>query len=611
MGETLAARGFDVIERRTEGDASRAGIIDALDELVAAVAADVGDDAVVLYYSGHGGRVVRPDFEARKAAGLSVHFQFIVPHDMAKSDTGDFRGVLSEELTHYQRRLTDAFRARGAVPNVTTILDCCHSGYMARALGALPKSVDLEAKMFRMKGVREHAQQLGAQLDHGGLVTNLDAVRLVACQPEQSAFEFPSKRGGRHGALTDALASVLEELGPAPMSWTVVGDLVRRRVRALVPEQRPEVEGPTDRVLFSPETLPARTALPVTTVDGVATIEAAPLLGISVGDEFELVVAGHTDPAGTAVVSGIEGGSAVLDVSPASARAALEGSAVAVPTRISVPKVLFHIDYAGPGADALVAAIGESSKIGAGAEGALASIARDAQGLSLLDAAGARWRTAAFADDEHGHGELVEVLESLAIGRRLLDLPSGEGASALPSVVEVEFGTVEADGRRPLALHGARLPAGSKAFLTIRNTGDEELYVWVFDVGVSGRSSLLTNAAPSGTLLGPKGGEDDTLDVWGPAGEALFWPGDVPVSPAAAGGDAARPETFVVVVADRRSDLSSLAGRSGTARGSARSPLDAILDEARTGVREVAPTSAGEPPLRYRLEEVEFLLLPK
>ena len=109
-----------------------------------------------------------------------------------------------------------------------------------RALPPSPRSVDLsDAKMFRMRGIREHALALTAEMEIHGLTTNPHAVRLVACQPEQSAFEFPSARGGRHGALTDALASVLEELGDAPVSWSVIGELVRGRVRASCPNSVP------------------------------------------------------------------------------------------------------------------------------------------------------------------------------------------------------------------------------------------------------------------------------------------------------------------------------------------------------------------------------------
>ena len=141
----------------------------------------------------------------RKAAGLSVDYQFIVPFDLEQSEADDFRGITSEELTQLQRRLTDAFRSHGAVPNVTTILDCCHSGYMARNIDFRPKSIDVEqgvfgdAKSFRMLGISEHLQKLGGEVELSGIVTNPDAVRMVACQPEESAYELASTRAAVTG----------------------------------------------------------------------------------------------------------------------------------------------------------------------------------------------------------------------------------------------------------------------------------------------------------------------------------------------------------------------------------------------------------------------------
>lgn len=608
MKVMLAARGFAAIDTRTDSDASRAGITDGVEELIGALRPG---DAALVYYSGHGGRVARPDFAARKAAGLTVHFQFIVPHDMAKSDSGDFRGVLSEELTRWQRRLTDAFRSMGEVPNVTTILDCCHSGFMARAIDTRQKSVDLESKMFRIRGIREHAEQLSLQADTGGVVTNPDAVRLVACQPEQSAFELPSKRGGTHGALTDAFAGVLEEIGPAPIAWSTIADLVRRRVRAVVPEQRPEVEGPIERILFSADAMTELDAIPVTLIDGVATIEAAQLLGVAVGDEFRLIIPGRSEPFGSAVVSEIVGGGAVLKVSSAAAQAALADTAVAIPTRISVPKALVNITFEGESAEALRARIRDNPRIAVSSDavGGLVTVVRTDGGLDVLDQAGARWRTDEYPDNDDGHRQLVDTVEELAVGQRLLDLPSGEGPNALTPSVDLSFGLVDNGQRRSLPLHGHRLTAGSHVFLTLHNTADREVFAWIFDVGVSGRAALLSNAASSGTRIGPVGSEDDTLDVWGPEGEALFWPTDVPTDTSPGSVDGARQETFVVLFADRRSDLSSLASPPTTARGVARSALDLIIDEARQGVREVRPADAQESPLRYRLDSIEFLLL--
>ena len=566
---------------------------------------------------------MRPDFAERKAAGLSVNFQFIVPFDLAESETDDFRGITSEELTLYQRRLTEAFRTLGAVPNVTTILDCCHSGYMARNVESRQKSVDVEhdvfgrgAKSFRMLGIREHLQKLGREAELGGIVTNPDAVRLIACQPEESAYELPSSRGGRHGALTDALATVLDGLGSAPISWAIVGDLVRRRVRALQPEQRPDVEGPAERVLFSPESAPASDALAVTTIRGVATIEAGELLGLAVGDELDIVSVGSGQSVGTAAVKELVEGAAVLKLTGRAATAVADGTAIAVPRCVSVPKLLVHVGDIGSRSAALRKDITASTRLGVTEDlaEAIAGVGHGASdgSLALLDATGGRWRTTDFTDDAAGRHELVDALQAIAVGHRLLDLASGRDASALGPVVAIDFGRVDAAvvagarARTPLAQHGARLRAGDRVHLAVRNTGDEPLFAWVFDVGVSGRSSVLSKAARSGYALGAAGAEDDTFELWGPDGEVLFWPRDVPTD----ADPPERPETFVVLVADRRADLSSLSPPAGVARGVARSALEALVAEARTGTREVPPAGAGGDPLRYRLETVEFFLSP-
>lgn len=606
--DLLTRRGFDDVDFRIGGDATRAGILDGFERLIGASAAG---DTVVVYYSGHGGRITRPDFEARQAAGLSTQFQFLVPHDMDQSAPGDFRGILSEEVTAVQRRLADAFS--GAIPNVTTILDCCHSGYLARAVELRPKSIGEQAKAFSIKGIREHAAALSAAAQAARAATNPDVVRVVACQAEQSAYELPSRRGGDHGALTDALVTVLDELGESAFSWSTIGDLVRRRVRSLVPEQRPDVEGPADRIAFSTESLPDRASFTLAEQHGRFRIEAAAILGIAPGDEFDLCQPGGAAPAGTAVVGAIEGGDAMLDLTLPDGRSAL--GLIAVPRRVSVPRVAVRVDVEPPKRDPVAAAIAASRHLtvanDAASAGATASVVTEGDGLRILDSASVPWRVETYGADPAGLARLVEVLDGIAVGDRLLDLPSGTGASALDPVMAIRFGAVVPDGPRELALHGERLPVGTMITLSVRNTGDEELFVWLFDVGVSGRSSMLTNAGPSGTRLGPSGSGDHTLDVWGPAGEALFWPQDVPTADAEHG----RPETFVLLTADRRSDLSALASSSASgaarARGVAASRLDALLDEARVGVREVAPTEPGEPPLRYRLDLVEFALVPR
>jgi hypothetical protein len=110
-------------------------------------------------------------------------------------------------------------------------------------------------------------------------------------------------------------------------------------------------------------------------------------------------------------------------------------------------------------------------------------------------------------------------------------------------------------------------------------------------------------------MLGASGAEDDTTDLWGPEGEPLFWPADVPKS----AGMAALPgrwERLVILVADQRADLSSLSSGPTGKRGTPSSALRALVDEARTGRRDVAPSQPDTPALRYRIDTIEFMLDP-
>ena len=162
-----------------------------------------------------------------------------------------------------------------------------------------------------------------------------------------------------------------------------------------------------------------------------------------------------------------------------------------------------------------------------------------------------------------------------------------------------------------LAPFGARVPVGERLSLTIANGTDQPVFCWVFDVGVSGRASLITNGSPDGTPLGPHGQIDDTVVIWGSEGQPLSWPRDVPTM----GGG--RSETFVVIMADRRQDLGSLSTgarrslQSGATAREARSELERALDEVRTAVREMPAEDSPTPSrLRYRVERFSILVQP-
>ena len=143
METVLIGRGFTEIEVLTDSAATRSGILAGFEQLIRASA---NDDAAVVYYSGHGGRVKRPDWEARQAAGHDPFVQFVVPSDMGSTTATDFRGLLSVELSELQRRLTKKTR------NVTTILDCCHSGLMSRHAVLIPKARGRASGWARLAG---------------------------------------------------------------------------------------------------------------------------------------------------------------------------------------------------------------------------------------------------------------------------------------------------------------------------------------------------------------------------------------------------------------------------------------------------------------------------
>ena len=151
MAETLERRGFEC-DVRVDDDATRNGIVDAYEQLISDTPAD-STDPVVVYYSGHGGRSTLRDWSTRQQLGQRSDLLYLVPFDMEASTEGDFRGLLSEEVSALQRRLT----ARTA--NVTTILDCCHSGTMSRDPTVLPKSV---ARQFPTEGALARIEAIDA-----------------------------------------------------------------------------------------------------------------------------------------------------------------------------------------------------------------------------------------------------------------------------------------------------------------------------------------------------------------------------------------------------------------------------------------------------------------
>ena len=619
MDEALTARGMTVL-RCAGDDATRAGILAAAERLLEA--AEPGA-AAVLYYSGHGGRVEPPDGFVIDAAtgpvgavGTAVapgpelmDLQFIAPVDFGDSKPGDFRGITSIELSVLFARLT------GITRNVTAIFDCCHAAHMARdpakRARALPDLPPYERLRDHIERLREAGELRTELLPVGGSNPNL--VRIAACAPEQSAYEYRSRGGRQIGMLTEALTGALAEAGTLPVTWATVLDRVRRRVLMQEPAQRPQAEGPSRRLLFDTAQADVLRALPVSALaGGRAALECAPLLGVQKGDRFLVMPPGAAAASEETSIGSLE----VDRVGPLSAEGAVafrgEAGQVptgsqAFPTAAVVVALPVQLPSADPGAAALVAAVRAEPllRVADPDEPSPAAVRIDADGLlELADPAGPLYPPRPA--DQDGTAGVVRDLVALARADALRRL-TGDPRWALDAQIDFTWGVVQDGERRPLPLSGATVHVGQPIYLSVRNNGPETVYVSLIDIGVAGRIKVLTDFSPLGESLGPGReyvhGFDGYEGVL--AGVPVNWPQHLDPGHA-------RSETVRLLVTSRPQDVSMLE-QDGVTRSPERrraaSPLESMLDQLCSGgMRDMAGMAA--PPVKYDLYSLDFELDP-
>jgi hypothetical protein len=588
LAETLRDLGF-VCDVRIDGDATRQGMIDAYERLIAETP-EGSQEPVVVYYSGHGGRSALPDWQERQRRGQPSHLRYLVPFDMEATTESDFRGLLSEELSALQRRLTER------TANVTTILDCCHSGTMSRDPSLLPKAA---ARAFSLEAAIPLLDALDVgtaeQLDD----SNQLAVRLVACDPLQSAYERASSLGGRHGALTEALVVLIRELGDRALTWRVATDRMRRSITTTLPMQRPEVEGPADRLMFSLTTRSAAGALPATAHDGVVSIDSARLFGISLGDVYSVRTEDDA-PVGTATVTSIDDDRAVLDVlADAGASASADQVAIAVPVRTTRTKPV-SIEVTTASVAALLRESVETSTMLHLLRDGEAPLARivEQTGLVVLDAEGFMVQTA-FPLDEGGALSAVTLVERVAKAERVRALASGGDGAAVGADLAVEFVTHDEQGTHVRGRTGERLYVGERISVSLTNSGNVDLYVGLLDIDTAYQVIPLNSDEPSGWRLQPGA----TKVVGTEKGVALKWDDGVPK-------DGERPETLLVIASTEPVDLRPLATPRGERGAESTTELGALLQEASTGQRGFPAGAASNSSAGYLATAIDFYLVP-
>ena len=588
----LDDRGFEISSLHGPA-ASRAGILAGFERLIEACGPA---DTAVIYYAGHGSRAIAQE------PVRPTELRFILPTDIHETSLHDFRGILADELSILQWRLSQR------TANVTTVLDSCFSARMSRdsVTGSLrvrgwDADWPVDAVVRRWQAAADDFARLGeAHPDSIRYDANPSAVRMVACSSHQRSYEgYSAELGAVHGFFTAALVSALR--ADPDSSWQAINERVRHQVLAQVPVQRPEAEGPVRRIPFSLIERDHGPAYPVRVdpTTGLAWLDAARLHSITQGDEFLLARAGlRPDAAASAVasVTALSGQAALLRRSDGEPIAAgTTAHAWRKHTHDQLPVVL-RADDGLPVPAAFRNALSELPGLRvseAPAPGAIATIAVADGHFQLCDGASRPLYQSPRPTDQGTASRLRRELIGLATSLRLrsLDLTGDtEFSSALSLVVTC--------GDVPV-IDDSVLHVGDVIHIQVGNdqSAASTVYANVLDLGVAGRVSMLNTAEPAGMALLP--GESRVIGA-GPdgrqAGIVASWPPGVP-------DDQPRFETVIAVFCDQNLDLRSLDQQGVTERDSS-DPFARLL---RSGFRDLpAPDGEG----RFALRRVTFVLCP-
>jgi hypothetical protein len=589
----LHGYGFEIVPLRGP-TATRAGILDAYDQLIEM---SRPADTVIVYYAGHGSRVTAPE------PVRPTELRFILPTDIDETNAKDFRGILADELSILQWRLT----MRAA--NVTTLLDCCYSARMSRDAGAdvlrargwdadWPVNAVVRRWQAAVDGFRRLREMNPDSDVHDA---NPVAVRMVACSSNQQAYEdYVVEFGAVHGLFTAALVSALRL--DHHNTWDAIGERVRQQVLAQMPIQRPEAEGPIHRIAFTTIERGRQPAYPVRadTETGLVWIDAAAIHGIEPGDEVLLAAPGtrpDPDTAPIAAVTTLDGQAALLqrldgDPIPAGTTA----HAWRQPNRDQL-MIRLRIEDDEPIRHAFHDTLAGLPDIRIQDDPTLSAVATvtvtDGQYL-LYDAANRPLYRSARPADAAGASRLRRDLIGLATSLRMQSLDPTPDGDELPASVSLTVASAEGP-----VVDDALLHVGDRLQIRVSNDtqASDTVYANVLDLGVAGKVAVLNTAEPAGIALLP--GEIRTIGA-GPErhelGIPLSWPPAVP-------DDGPRFETIVAVFSDHPQDLRDIGHEGVTERGHA----SRLARLQRTGQREVTPTTELT---RYAIRRITIRLCP-
>lgn len=274
----------------TDGGATRAGILAALDRLVRETGPN---DTVYVHYSGHGSQV--EDLNGDEA---DDHLdETLVPQD---GRSGNIPDITDDEL--------DAIFAKMRAKKALIVLDSCHSGTATRSLDIRTRSIPRDTRLDLYRKAEEAKSTTRAIVP---VVTSRYVV-MTGAASHQEALDGPVE-GRYHGFFTYSLSKSLSQAGPGASPRDIFSGIERelKRIqahfgRSSMPE--PQLEAPPNLIessLFSDaqspggkssQDAPARLAWleVVPGQDGMVTLVNGPLLSAAPGSTWAIYPAGET-----------------------------------------------------------------------------------------------------------------------------------------------------------------------------------------------------------------------------------------------------------------------------------------------------------------------------
>lgn len=235
MRSALENKGFEATV--LEGDlASRVGILRAFEELILNAPYC---RAICVYFTGHGLSIpLNAGGETRTREWVKM----LIPSDFEAGGGADARVIFDREFALFVARLTDACR------NLTIFLDCCFSGRFVRD-DVRNKALSQGDLNFDLASASAYRRQLPLRFPNG----NPFAVRYVACGFHQKAIELGAGSEKKHpvSLFTLQLTRGLDFCDGPRTTWQHLAGWVGEAVRQVHWDQRPSLEGPGNRFLFS------------------------------------------------------------------------------------------------------------------------------------------------------------------------------------------------------------------------------------------------------------------------------------------------------------------------------------------------------------------------